>query len=189
MKKTGKFIACWLAVVLLAGFYMTMLVIGKNPDVGIEYRMYYITHELTDWPGYGNLTYDLGTVEYCTEFKDKNGKEFTGGKVCQRKGQGFKDKLKYKQYEGSESTGAESYIYYIPATSTDSAEYQFSINEFNGDGQIKVYANDKEIGTFESTGNYNMEIGSIASGELMTIKFVTDNCSFRLWTTCLNYQQ
>lgn len=177
-----KYVALWLVAVLLAGFYLTMLVVGKNPDVGVEYRMYYITHELSDWPGYGNLSYTYGTEEYCTEQKDPKGNMFSMGKVCQRKGKGFLE----DQYEGSTSAGEASYIYYIPEESTNSAEYQFSINEFTGDGRVTVYANDQEIGTFSSEGEYTMAIGSVAKDTLLTIKYVTDNCSFRLWTCCLN---
>lgn len=179
MKKSKwKFAAYWMVAVLLAGFYLTMMFLGTRPKVGIEYRMYYITHELSDWPGYGKLDYTLGTVEYCTELKGKDGKEFNLGKVCQRKGQGFKK----NQYDGSESTGKASFIYYIPTESADAAEYVFQVNGFTGDGYVDVYANDEKIGTFEGTGEYRMNIGSIASEELLTIKFVTDNCSFRLWT-------
>lgn len=183
MKKNKiKFIGFWLAAVLLAGFYLVMLIIGKNPDVGIEYRMYYITHELSDWPGYGNLSYAFGTVEYCTELKSRKGNDFTAGKVCQRKGQGFHA----DQYEGSQSIDRESYVYYIPEESSDSAEYVFRINGFTGDGSVVVYANEQEIGSFDSEGDYSLKIGSVAKDKLLTIKFVTDNCSFRLWTTAIN---
>ena len=221
-KNRGRFIAFWLVAVLLAGFYLTMLICGKMPDVGIEYRMYYLTHELSDWPGYGNLSYELGTEEICTSLKTKDNKDFTGGKVCQRKGQGFLP----KQYEGSESTGEASYIYYIPTEGADTAVFQFEINGFteggNGNGSVKVYVEKKiteesqsiesskvteeaqgtesskvteesqsidgfqEIGIFNGEGSYSMDIGSIAKDELLTIKFVTDNCSFRIWKCSVN---
>ncbi|MDO5402611.1 MAG: hypothetical protein Q4F11_04150 [Eubacteriales bacterium] len=180
-KSKGKFIAFWLLVVILAGFYLTMMYLGTRPQVGIEYRMYYITHELSDWPGYGNLAYTFGTVEYCTELKGRDGKEFTLGRVCRRKGQGFKE----KQYDGSESIGEASFIYYIPTKSADSAQYECYINGFKGDGHVNVYANDIKIGEFDSTGEYRMNIGSVAGDELLTIKFVTDNCSFSLWTSSI----
>lgn len=203
-KNRGRFIAFWLVAVLLAGFYLTMLICGKMPDVGIEYRMYYLTHELSDWPGYGNLSYELGTEEICTSLKTKDNKDFTGGKVCQRKGQGFLP----KQYEGSESTGEASYIYYIPTEGADTATFQFEINGFTegekGSGSVKVYVEKKgiedsqntessqdidgfqEIGTFNGEGSYSMDIGSIAKDELLTIKFVTDDCSFRIWKCSVN---
>ena len=203
-KNRGRFIAFWLVAVLLAGFYLTMLICGKMPDVGIEYRMYYLTHELSDWPGYGNLSYELGTEEICTSLKTKDNKDFTDGKVCQRKGQGFLP----KQYEGSESTGEASYIYYIPTEGADTAVFQFEINGFteggNGNGSVKVYVEKKkiedsqstessqdidgfqEIGIFNGEGSYSMDIGSIAKDELLTIKFVTDNCSFRIWKCSVN---
>lgn len=203
-KNRCRFIAFWLVAVLLAGFYLTMLICGRTPNVGIEYRMYYITHELSDWPGFGNLSYELGTEEICTSLKTKDNKDFAGGKVCQRKGQGFLP----KQYEGSESTGQASYIYYIPTEGSDTAAFQFVINGFTegetGKGTVKVYVDKKgtedsggtdrsketedfqEIGTFQGEGSYSMEIGSVTKDELLTIKFVTENCSFRIWTCSIS---
>lgn len=176
-----RFIVCWAVVLLLTGFYCTMLILGANPKVGIEYRMYYITHELSDWPGFGKLSYELGTVEYCTELKDREGNDQTLT-VCQRKGQGFGA----QQYEGSVSIGEASYIYYLPAKSLDFAMYQFIINGFSGSGEVSVFANDEQIGTFSDEGVFQMPIENITRDELLTIKFVTDNCSFRLWSISLN---
>ena len=66
MKKKSVKAAFYAGAVILACFYLLVLWWGKNPDVGLEYRMYYLTHELSDWPGYGKLSYEPGTTEYCT---------------------------------------------------------------------------------------------------------------------------
>ena len=75
MKKKSVKAAFYAGAVILACFYLLVLWWGKNPDVGLEYRMYYLTHELSDWPGYGKLSYEPGTTEYCTTLKDKDGNE------------------------------------------------------------------------------------------------------------------
>ena len=75
MRKNIARVLLYAACGVLVVFYILVLWWGKNPKVGTEYRMYYLTHELTDWPGYGNLKYTFGTKEICTEHKDRNGKE------------------------------------------------------------------------------------------------------------------
>ena len=87
MRKNIARVLLYAACGVLVVFYILVLWWGKNPKVGTEYRMYYLTHELTDWPGYGNLKYTFGTKEICTEHKDRNGKEQSN--VCSRKGQGW----------------------------------------------------------------------------------------------------
>ena len=83
MRKNIARVLLYTACAVLVVFYILVLWWGKNPKVGTEYRMYYLTHELTDWPGYGNLKYTFGTKEICTEHKDRNGKEQSN--VCSRK--------------------------------------------------------------------------------------------------------
>ena len=57
MRKNIARVLLYAACAVLVVFYILVLWWGKNPKVGTEYRMYYLTHELTDWPGYGNLKY------------------------------------------------------------------------------------------------------------------------------------
>ena len=59
VKNALLYIVCAVLVV----FYLIVLWLGFNPDVCLEYKMYYLTNELSDWPGYGKLPYELGTVE------------------------------------------------------------------------------------------------------------------------------
>ena len=105
MRKNIARVLLYTACAVLVVFYILVLWWGKNPKVGTEYRMYYLTHELTDWPGYGNLKYTFGTKEICTEHKDRNGKEQSN--VCSRKGQGWQ---KTKRYEGTKNTDKDSYL-------------------------------------------------------------------------------
>ena len=96
-KKCFK-ILIYVVTALLAIFYVVVLWWGENPDVGIEYKMYYITHELSDWPGFGKLSYNLGDKEICTGLKDRNGSD-VAYKVCRRKGKGWES----EQYEDRKS--------------------------------------------------------------------------------------
>lgn len=176
----------WFKVLMLAisvcfvMFYICVLIWGKNPQVGIEYEMYYITHELSDWPGYGKLAYEYGTVEFCTGLRDRNN-EYVPYKVCQRKGQGWNR----NQYDGSVNDNAESFIYYMPIESKEDAVYSINVNAFSGAGSVSVYAHDIVIGEFSGTGNYIFDIGNIKEEELLKLKFVAKDCSFTLWSTCI----
>ena len=69
MRKNIARVLLYTACAVLVVFYILVLWWGKNPKVGTEYRMYYLTHELTDWPGYGNLKYTFGTKEYVQNIK------------------------------------------------------------------------------------------------------------------------
>ena len=66
LNKCGR-VAVYAICAALVVFYCLVRCWGFNPNVGIEYRMYYLTHELSDWPGYGNLKYTYGTKEICIE--------------------------------------------------------------------------------------------------------------------------
>jgi len=181
MKSGGKKtrIVLYSASIILVLFYIIVMWWGITPKVGIEYKMYYITHELSDWPGYGRLSYKLGTKEICTSYKDRNGSPYTWD-VCVRKGQGWKR----EQYDGSVSNASESYIYYLPEKNADNVTYTIEVK--NVTGAVKVYADDKQIGEFEKDGTYSFKAGNAVSDKLFTIKFETERgSSFTLWSTCL----
>lgn len=180
MKKKGVKAVFYAASVILAVFYLLVLWWGKNPDVGLEYKMYYITHELSDWPGYGRLLYEQGITEYCTTLKDRNGNE-RPFQVCQRKGKGWQE----DQYEGSKNSGKEAYIYYVLNDTQDMAVYQCEITEFMGTGAVQVYCNEKKIGEIQGTGTFTFEIGKLEEKELTTIRFETENVVFCLWSTAV----
>lgn len=180
MKKKGVKAAFYAGSVVLAVFYLLVLWWGKNPKVGLEYKMYYITHELSDWPGYGNLSYQPGTIEYCTNLKDKNGNEQMFN-VCQRKGKGWKE----DQYEGSKNSEKDSYIYYVLNDTYDTFVYQCEITEFTGTGVVEVYCNERKIGEIQGTGTFTFEIGKLEEKELVTIRFRAENAAFCLWSTAV----
>ena len=197
-KKCFK-ILIYVVTALLAIFYVVVLWWGENPDVGIEYKMYYITHALSDWPGFEKLSYNLGDKEICTGLKDRNGSD-VAYKVCRRKGKGWES----EQYDGSVSNGSEAYLYYVPELQENvdtvyNVDYtievkDFSINEASKNNKsnqdnskevVTVYINDNVVGTFDKAGTYTFKADTVKNGELVTIKFVTNNCTFTLWSTTL----
>lgn len=185
MKKNIARILLYIICAVLVVFYIMVLWWGKNPKVGIEYRMYYLTHELTDWPGYGNLKYKYGTKEICTEYKDRNGNELHN--VCSRKGQGWQ---KSKRYEGTKNTAKDSYIYYIPEESSDEIYLVCDITEYNtesSDGKgIEVYVNDKLIGNIDNKDVTKLKVGNISADELLTVRFHADYAEYTLYSISLD---
>ena len=181
-KKKWLKMTAYIISAILVIFYLVVLWWGSHPDVGIEYRMYYITHELSDWPGYGRLSYKPGTEEICTGLKDRNGQDVTYT-VCHRKGKGWQE----EQYEGSVNDNTTSYIYYLPKTDgiIYDADYTAEIKNFTGEGYVKVYINDTYAGMFEGKGTYTFKTSAIENDRLVTIRFEADNCSFNLWSTKL----
>lgn len=186
MKKNMARYVLYIACVVLAAFYVLVLWWGKNPQVGREYRMYYITHELTDWPGYGNLEYSFGTKEYCLEYKDRAGREINKT-VCSRKGQGWQ---KEKRYEGTRNTAGQSYVYYVPKTSADNAVLVCDITDYEvnnaSDYGVLVYVNDTLAGSIDKKGVTQIDIGHVNADELLTVKFVSDNVAFTLYSISLD---
>jgi len=188
-RNTGKTLSVWHKSVIYAAclvliiFYLTNMWWLLNPKVGIEYQMYYITHELSDWPGYGKLTYSLGTTEMCTSRWNQQG-ELVDYAVCMRKGKGWER----DQKEGSKSCDNESYIYYIPAVTSMHGTLTLQIKNVwcsNGEN-ISIYVNDKRIGSFNTSGTYSFETGSFYKDELLTLRFDTQNSNFLLWSVCLD---
>lgn len=175
-----KNVLLYIVCAVLVVFYLIVLWLGFNPDVCLEYKMYYLTNELSDWPGYGKLPYELGTVEYCTGYWDKDGDKYTHN-LCKRKGQGWE---KY-QNEGSRNKGETEYIYYLPTSGGKDTALAFEVNSFEGEEAVKVYANDKLIGEFSSEGRVELSVSEVKADEMLVIKFEAGDSRFRLWKISL----
>ena len=182
-KGTGFYIKNIILYIICAAlviFYLAVLWLGFNPDVCLEYRMYYLTNELSDWPGYGKLPYELGTVEYCTGYWDKDGNKYTHN-VCKRKGRGWE---KY-QNEGSRNAVDTASIYYLPISDKENTAFAFEINSFEGNKAVKVYANDELIGEFDGEGKFELTVPKVTADEMLIIRFEAGESRFRLWKACL----
>ncbi len=173
---------CYLLLsIILAAFYLSVLWLGKHPNVGMEYKMYYITHELSDWPGYGGLSYANGTKQLCIGLKNRKG-EFITEPVCRTKGTGWSK----EQYEGSVNNKDTAYIYYVPKQQNSQSAYHIEVTDFQGNEPVEVYVNDTKVGNFTTAGSYDFQTESITADELTVVKFVTKGSVFTLYSAQLD---
>ena len=184
LNKCGR-VAVYAICAALVVFYCLVLWWGFNPNVGIEYRMYYLTHELSDWPGYGNLKYTYGTKEICIERNEKTLADIAVSNtlevICARKGQGFAK----ANADGVMPDEDKSYIYYLPSESADMAVFTVEIKEFQGDG-VSVYADDKLIGTINSEVIHSFQVGNTKENQLLTIRFDNNGSTYTLYSVILD---
>jgi hypothetical protein len=170
--KVGVYVVCGVLVL----YYCLILWWGVKPNVGLEYKMYYITHELSDWCGYGNLKYVYGTKEVCIT-RNENTIAQTSEVICARKGQGFGEST----LSGTAVTGEEAFVYYLPERDASAAKLLVEVSEFDGDG-VSVYAGEKLIGTIDNSGNYTFDVGSVSGNEILKIRFENGKSSFTLYS-------
>ena len=168
-------IYCLCAALVIS--YLTILWIGTKPNVGREYKMYYITHELTDWPGYGGLWYGFNEVEYCVEDTDKEGNIVTYN-VCKRAGKGWTTQ---QRFSGTTNTEDESVLYYVAGVKANNAELTISVKNFTGKNPVEVYIDDVKVGEFDSNGSHEFSLGNIDKDRFFTIRFVSNDTKFTLW--------
>lgn len=170
---------------LLVCFYLVALWLGQNPKVCREYRMYYITNELMDWPGFGRLPYTFGQMEV---FAPRWYGQKTNAKIAARRGQGWDLKVKdsgtwthketaflYYEFDAVSverlevlqekasvnEAGAMATVKGAGANGTDAAMVHYSVNvaDVTEWGSAKVYINGYEAGTIvQRTGAYTFEV-------------------------------
>ncbi len=174
--KTAVQAVIYIACALLTLYYCFVLWRGLEPAVGIEYRMYYITHELAVWPGFGNLTYKYGTEELCIT-RTEDTIDNTDGVICARIGQGFKDAA----MDGITSSGTDAYMYYLPESDAATAVLKLNIKKFSGT-QTDVYVEDTYVGSFSEAGRHTFLIEEVKGDELLTVHFQSDNSEFMLYS-------
>ena len=174
------------AVVAVYGYIFWL---GRKPEVSREYRMYFMEHTLSDWPGEGRFTYSLGTKEYCLAY-DKY--ELSHPKLCLRKGQGWNNVSK----DGSQFSGSDASIYYPIESGLEKGGYvKMGINKFTGEKPVDVYIKyskdslpknqdagslfdesgqtEEKIGSISADGEYKFSLPSIKSGDLAQVIFKT----------------
>jgi len=159
----------WFVAILLVTGYFYVLFHGLHPDVGWEYKLYYVDKKLEDWPKYGGLAYKLGTEE---DFTSKTG---IGVIDVKRKGKGWSG----EEEKGTWTIGKESFLYYsaIP-TSDKSLQINLNIcNNMNG-VIVDVYANDTFLSSIDDFSQnihtLHFDTSCLDEGKL-TLKFVIKN--------------
>ncbi|WP_434309593.1 hypothetical protein [Hominifimenecus sp. rT4P-3] len=134
MKK--KVAAYFLSAVLVFG-YFAILWWARTPEVSDVYRMYFIDHSLSVWPGDTGLNCELGITEY---LGTHSGEE----KMALRLGRGWYD----AEDEGRWTKGGEAVLFYdpIPEISRDLI-FTYTITNWISDGEIEILANGISLGT------------------------------------------
>ncbi len=181
-KNSNKKVICYGLCGFLVAFYLVVLYLGMNPNVDFEYRMYYITNELTDWPGYEKLHYDLGTWEYCAHAYEIKWR-YEGYGIANRKGHGWK----YEKVMDEGVTNAENSanMYYVPKTSKDNATFNIKIIDYQGDNKTYVYAGDECIGEFNGVGTHSFTVPRVVENQVLEIRFETDGDQFTMYQVML----
>ena len=188
--------ALYLVTAALVVFYVFVLYLGMFPKVSEEYRMYYLSHELKDWPGYNNLNYKFGKLEYCTENRLKNGK-YAFFSVCNRRGEGWKDN---NRYDGTWNDDTSSVLYYRFLEEEDNAYLNIHVRDFRINSkeaeqgkskhEVRVIYNGEVIGTFSLAGKFTFKMPKLTANELSEIVFESDDgVRFLLWTVCIEQGQ
>lgn len=171
----------------LAGYYAFVLFLGKNPGVGTEYRMYYMDHLLSDWPGQGGLAYEPGTQLYGIGYSKYRK---TDKPLCITKGQGWKNRE--TQTGGSENCSGEASMFFAFTQGLPQGGIlKLNINGFKGDGKVSILFKHKrkdgtievkDIGEFVAVGEYEYLLPEVTQNDLTELIFKTEGSVFRLWT-------
>ncbi len=171
----------------LAGYYAFVLFLGKKPEVSREYRMYYMDHVLSDWPGEGGLEYDPGTLLYGTGYSKYRK---TGLPLCITKGQGWKNRE--TQTHGSENSSDTASVFFAFTDGLpEGGTLKLDIDRFTGDEKVSILfkyktKNDIEeiinVGEFTAMGEYRYTLPAVMENDLTELIFKTKGSVYRLWT-------
>ena len=156
-----------------------MLYLGKNPKVGMEYRMYYLTHELSEWPGFGKLQYQDGTKEYYSY--DVKSKSIIH--VAVRRGTGW-DSYQYHEKYTTKTKGNDAYVYYVLKNDSELDKVlKMNISNISGVANIKIYVNDTFVGNIERDNTdceFTIPKDCIKEDGLLAIHFELQDSAFQL---------
>ncbi len=127
-------ITCYGISLCLIGFYCWTLLRGINPQVPVEYQMFYIDHTLVDWPGYGGLAYEAGTeLNFCRLEDDQN--------QVKRRGKGWKS----LEADGCGFADNNAYVYFSELQPKD---YELTVEISELKGTLMAFANKTELEPF-----------------------------------------
>jgi len=141
-EKVKKIAAYGLSILLLTA-YIGILLNARNPQVSLEYRMYYIEHTLDAWPANGGLLYVLGTKEIFSLDPREQGalNRLAGG-------------WSIREESGRWTQGNRASILYIfPEKVEEELILEMEVVQYMQGVSAEVYANDQWIGRMdEETG-------------------------------------
>lgn len=137
---------CYGLSLLLGIIYVYLLISGIDPEVPLEYKMYYIDHTLMDWPGYDGLQYESGEkLNFCRISKDPN--------RVRRRGQGWGGLTS----SGCGWTQEQANLYF---SELEKKEYVLEASLVDLKGDIFIIANQTKLGLLllEQDGVYRIKI-------------------------------
>ena len=142
-RENVKKIAAYGLSILLFAAYIGILFSARNPQVSLEYRMYYIEHTLDAWPGNGGLLYILGTKETFSLSPREPG-------ALNRVMEGWS----FREESGRWTQGNRASVLYIfPEKIEVDLVLEMEVVQYMQGVSAEVYANDQWIGRMdEETG-------------------------------------
>lgn len=127
MRRIARYLIC----VLLIVFYLFTLSLSFFSNVPVEYKLYYVDKSLSNWPGYGGLSYDLGKRI-----------SFYGDSTNNYRGLGWSNQEKW----GTWTDGSESTMYLdIKQHITSDLTLKFYAHSCVQPRNIKIVANGQNI--------------------------------------------
>lgn len=166
--KYKKYILYILSFIMIV-YYFIVLFNSINPNVCREYKMYYITKELVDWPGFNGLNYKLGNkLEFLNNSDNK----------VKCRGKGWNDIEDFGTW-----TQDKSYLYLnLNDEINEELELNISIREFVPNAELLININDENIGKIKlqkGIQEYQIIIPShIVKQQFLKIEFDVDNADF-----------
>ena len=197
MNKIIKNIIWYAACAGLVAFFGFVFLKGRKPEVSREYRMYYIDHTLSDYPGEGNFSYTPGTMQYCMNYSKWDKRP---SPLCLTKGKGWN--RSEEQGDGAWSTAAESEIYFpLNAELAAGGVLKIDTDKYEGSGEVDVllvFTKDEsltgsagfdtgaqvteKIGSFSDKGEHTFTLPKLREGDITRVIFRSGDNTFRLRT-------
>ncbi|MDR3562974.1 MAG: hypothetical protein P4N59_16285 [Negativicutes bacterium] len=155
-------------------WYIIVLWGVMNPNVCLEYRLYYLERKLTDWPGYGGLKYRFGEVlSYGTRESE--------GKRAKNRGLGWAVAEEW----GAWTLGENADLYFTLNDVPDSdLNLVMKATSFSPGGRltVDVFGNENYLGTLSiehlAPQEYYLTIPArLATGTPFHLQFVIHNPS------------
>ncbi len=153
---------------LLCAWYLVVIYWSFNPNVGLEYRLYYIEKELSDWPGYGGLSYKWSEKLYF-------GTETDSYTKLKNRGKGWEP----ASTDGAWAVGEEFDLIFVlqDEVPSEGVILQFEAAAYDSQ-RLDLYINNRFAGEVEIVGGdyYLYEVllteDVLGGEELMVVRFV-----------------
>lgn len=158
----------YIVSICLIIFYFLILFKSININVPLEYKMYYVQKELTEWPGVNGLDYSLNdTIMFGEKYKDNLAKGIgTGWNDIEEDGRWTQD-------------NAKLYLRLKEKVNEDKT-LKLVLGHINPNTNVHILVNNKQIDSFrtiEGRNEYEFKIPKDTfNDELLCFNFKIENC-------------